>query len=84
MPTGKDWREMIQLKWIAGNNFPVQIDWHAQVRYEDTFLITGGWGGTDPSDSRELDTVYRFVIRERPIKMSTKFSDSGSSQNVIN
>ena len=49
-------------KWIAGNDFPLQIDWHAQVRYEDTFLITGGWGGTDPSDSRELDTIYRFVI----------------------
>ena len=46
---------------LSGRDFPLHIDWHAQVRFEETFLITGGWGGVHPSSTRELDTIYRLV-----------------------
>ena len=45
----------------SGRDFPLHIDWHAQVSFEETFLITGGWGGVHPSSTRELDTIYRLV-----------------------
>ena len=44
-----------------GRDFPLHIEWHAQVRFEETFLITGGWGGVHPSSTRELNTIYRLV-----------------------
>jgi len=52
--------------WREGNDFPWHIDLHAQVRYEDTFLITGGRGGTWTPElgwhERVLDTVYRYNV----------------------
>ena len=45
----------------SGRDFPLHIDWHAQVGFGETFLITGGWGGVQPSSMRELDTIFRLV-----------------------